>query len=66
MKPWESWPEKNNDIPMALIVTTGTELHRPPAVVYIGDFLFAGLLRRLIVPVLYEVLTGRDRRKQSA
>jgi cobalt-zinc-cadmium resistance protein CzcA len=43
-------------LPMALIVTTGAELHRPLAVVYIGGFIFAILLRLIVVPVLYEVL----------
>jgi multidrug efflux pump subunit AcrB len=66
MKSWESWPEKNNGIPMALIFTKGAEFHRPPAVVYIGGFLFAGRFRPLIVPVLSEVLTGRDQRIQPA
>ena len=42
-------------LPMALIVTTGAELHRPLAVVYIGGFIFAILLRLIVVPVLYEV-----------
>jgi cobalt-zinc-cadmium resistance protein CzcA len=43
-------------LPLALIVTTGSELHRPLAVVYIGGFFFAILLRLFIVPVLYETL----------
>jgi cobalt-zinc-cadmium resistance protein CzcA len=43
-------------LPLALIVTTGAELHRPLAVVYIGGFFFAILLRLIIVPVLYETL----------
>jgi cobalt-zinc-cadmium resistance protein CzcA len=43
-------------LPLALVVTTGSELHRPLAVVYIGGFFFAILLRLFIVPVLYEVL----------
>jgi cobalt-zinc-cadmium resistance protein CzcA len=47
-------------LPLALIVTTGSELHRPLAVVYIGGFFFAILLRLFIVPVLYETL-GRLR-----
>jgi cobalt-zinc-cadmium resistance protein CzcA len=42
-------------LPMALIVSTGAELHRPLAVVYIGGFFFAILLRLIVVPVLYEV-----------
>jgi cobalt-zinc-cadmium resistance protein CzcA len=43
-------------LPLALTVTTGAELHRPLAVVYIGGFFFAVLLRLFVVPVLYEVL----------
>jgi cobalt-zinc-cadmium resistance protein CzcA len=45
-------------LPLALIVTTGAELHRPLAVVYIGGFFFAILLRLFIVPALYIVLAG--------
>jgi cobalt-zinc-cadmium resistance protein CzcA len=51
-------------LPLALIVSTGAELHRPLAVVYIGGFFFAILLRLIIVPVLYETL-GRLGRKQK-
>jgi cobalt-zinc-cadmium resistance protein CzcA len=43
-------------LPLALIKTTGAELHRPLAVVYIGGFFFAILLRLIVVPVLYETL----------
>ena len=43
-------------LPMALTVSTGAELHRPLAVVYIGGFFFAILLRLIVVPVLYEVM----------
>jgi cobalt-zinc-cadmium resistance protein CzcA len=43
-------------LPLALIVTTGAELLRPLAVVYIGGFFFAILLRLIVVPVLYETL----------
>jgi cobalt-zinc-cadmium resistance protein CzcA len=43
-------------LPMALIKSTGSELHRPLAVVYIGGFLFAIILRLIVVPVLYEIL----------
>jgi len=45
-------------LPLALIVTTGAELHRPLAVVYIGGFFFAILLRLIVVPVMYEFLGG--------
>ncbi|HOI45720.1 MAG TPA: efflux RND transporter permease subunit, partial [Candidatus Aminicenantes bacterium] len=50
-------------LPLALIVTTGSELHRPLAVVYIGGFFFAILLRLFMVPVLYETLAGMKREK---
>jgi len=43
-------------LPLALTVTTGAELHRPLAVVYIGGFFFAILLKMILVPVLYEAL----------
>ncbi len=45
-------------LPLAIAVTTGAELHRPLAVVYIGGFFFAILLRLFVVPVLYEILAG--------
>ncbi len=50
-------------LPMALITTTGSELHRPLAVVYIGGFFFAIFLRLIMVPVLYETFMawGRGR-----
>jgi cobalt-zinc-cadmium resistance protein CzcA len=51
-------------LPLALIVTTGSELHRPLAVVYIGGFFFAILLRLFVVPVLYEVLARFRPRKK--
>jgi len=48
-------------LPMALITTTGSELHRPLAVVYIGGFFFAIFLRLIMVPVLYETLMAWGR-----
>ncbi len=50
-------------LPLALIVTTGAELHRPLAVVYIGGFFFAIMLRLIVVPILYEALAklGKER-----
>ena len=41
-------------LPLVLTVSTGAELHRPLAVVYIGGFFFAVLLRLFVVPVLYD------------
>jgi cobalt-zinc-cadmium resistance protein CzcA len=52
-------------LPMALITTTGSELHRPLAVVYIGGFFFAIFLRLIMVPVLYETLAGLGRRPDN-
>ncbi|TET26573.1 MAG: efflux RND transporter permease subunit, partial [Candidatus Aminicenantes bacterium] len=49
-------------LPLALTVTTGSELHRPLAVVYIGGFFFAILLRLIVVPVLYEVLARLEKK----
>jgi cobalt-zinc-cadmium resistance protein CzcA len=44
-------------LPLALSVSTGAELHRPLAVVYIGGFFFAILLKMVAVPVLYEIFS---------
>lgn len=52
-------------LPLALIVTTGAELHRPLAVVYIGGFFFAILLRLIVVPVMYEFLGSLENKCQS-
>ncbi len=52
-------------LPLALVVSTGAELHRPLAVVYIGGFFFAILLRLIVVPVMYEFL-GRVGEKRKA
>jgi cobalt-zinc-cadmium resistance protein CzcA len=53
-------------LPLALTVTTGAELHRPLAVVYIGGFFFAILLRLIVVPVLYEALGKLTKGRDSA
>jgi len=49
-------------LPLALTVTTGAELHRPLAVVYIGGFAGAIFLRLFVVPVLYETLARLSER----
>ncbi len=53
-------------LPMALITTTGSELHRPLAVVYIGGFFFAIFLRLIMVPVLYETFMAWGKRRDPA
>jgi len=49
-------------LPLALSTATGAELHRPLAIVYIGGFFFAVLLRLFVVPVLYEALAALSAR----
>ncbi len=41
-------------IPLAFHVSTGSELHRPLAMVYIGGFIGAILLRMIAMPVFFE------------
>jgi len=53
-------------LPLALVETTGAELHRPLAVVYIGGFFFAILLRLFVVPILYETLAKLASRFETA
>jgi len=53
-------------LPMALIRTTGSELHRPLAVVYIGGFFCAIFLRLIMVPVLYDTLEKIGERKRQS
>jgi cobalt-zinc-cadmium resistance protein CzcA len=44
-------------IPLAFHAGTGSELHRPLAMVYIGGFMGAILIRMVAMPVLFEVVT---------
>jgi len=48
-------------LPLALLRATGSELHRPLAMVYIGGFVFAIMLRMFVVPVLYELFARKAR-----
>ncbi len=52
-------------LPLALVVSTGAELHRPLAVVYIGGFFFAIMLRLIVVPVMYEFLGRIEERRKA-
>ena len=45
-------------IPLAFHVGTGSELHRPLAMVYIGGFIGAIVIRMVAMPVLFEVAAG--------
>jgi cobalt-zinc-cadmium resistance protein CzcA len=53
-------------LPLVLRGGTGSELHRPLAIVYIGGFVGALLLRVFIVPVLYEAMASLFDRLGSA
>jgi hypothetical protein len=53
-------------LPLVLRGGTGSELHRPLAIVYIGGFVGALLLRVFIVPVLYEAMASVFDRPGSA
>jgi cobalt-zinc-cadmium resistance protein CzcA len=44
-------------IPLAFHVSTGSELHRPLAMVYIGGFIGAIVIRMVAMPVLFETAT---------
>ena len=50
-------------LPLALGTTTGSEIHRPLAVVYIGGFVVAIFFEQIVLPILYELFTrfGKDR-----
>jgi cobalt-zinc-cadmium resistance protein CzcA len=51
-------------IPLAFHVSTGSELHRPLAMVYIGGFMGAIVIRMVAMPVLFQAVEGlRNGRK---
>ena len=52
-------------IPLAFHVSTGSELHRPLAMVYIGGFLGAIVLRLIAMPVYYDWALRRMRPARS-
>jgi len=44
-------------LPLALGTSSGSELHRPLAVVYIGGFVVAIFFEQIVLPILYEMFT---------
>ena len=52
-------------IPLAFHVSTGSELHRPLAMVYIGGFLGAIVLRMIAMPVFFAWVMGMRRPLQG-
>jgi HAE1 family hydrophobic/amphiphilic exporter-1 len=43
-------------LPLALGTSSGSEFHRPLAIVYIGGFMVAIFFEQILLPVLYEML----------
>jgi len=44
-------------VPLALERTSGAEIHRPLAMVYIGGFIVAIFFEQIVLPILYEIFT---------
>ncbi|MGI6414149.1 MAG: efflux RND transporter permease subunit [Thermoguttaceae bacterium] len=44
-------------LPLALGTTTGSEIHRPLAIVYIGGFVVAIFFEQIVLPILYEMFS---------
>jgi cobalt-zinc-cadmium resistance protein CzcA len=44
-------------LPLALARTSGSEIHRPLAVVYIGGFIVAIFFEQIVLPILYETFS---------
>lgn len=53
-------------VPMALNTGTGAEVQRPLATVVIGGIISSTLLTLLVLPGLYRLAHGRERRTGSA
>ena len=52
-------------IPLAFHVSTGSELHRPLAMVYIGGFVGAIVIRMIAMPVLFETAAAAKEARWS-
>ena len=44
-------------LPLALGTSTGSEIHRPLAIVYIGGFIVAIFFEQIVLPILYEMFS---------
>jgi len=53
-------------LPLILGAASGSELHQPLAVVYIGGFLVAIFHEQFVLPVLYEVLARLKKERQPS
>jgi cobalt-zinc-cadmium resistance protein CzcA len=45
-------------LPLAVGGSTGSEIHRPLAIVYIGGFLVAIFFEQILLPIMYEMSAG--------
>jgi cobalt-zinc-cadmium resistance protein CzcA len=50
-------------LPLALGKTSGSEIHRPLAVVYIGGFVVAIFFEQIVLPILYELFARVKRER---
>ncbi len=48
-------------LPLALAKSSGSEIHRPLAVVYIGGFVVAIFFEQILLPILYEMFTPKPK-----
>jgi Cu/Ag efflux pump CusA len=44
-------------LPLAVGTSSGSEIHRPLAVVYIGGFVVAIFFEQIVLPMLYEMFS---------
>lgn len=53
-------------LPLALGTTSGSEIHRPLAVVYIGGFVVAIFFEQIVLPILYEIFARLKKERFAA
>jgi len=53
-------------LPLALGATSGSEIHRPLAMVYVGGFIVAIFFEQIALPVLYEIFARLKKERQFA
>lgn len=47
-------------LPLAMVKSTGSEIHRPLAIVYIGGFVVAIFFEQIVLPILYEMFSRKE------
>jgi len=51
-------------LPLALGTSSGSEIHRPLAVVYVGGFVVAIFFEQIVLPILYEIFARLKKEPQ--